>query len=72
MKLVMVRINAGNITNLFKLNDLVCEVGDYVIVENMKDYDLGKVVAIVETNEELVKYIHNKTISKSVVRKIEI
>lgn len=72
MKLAMVRINAGNVTNFFKANDIVCEVGDYVIVENMKDYDLGKVVAIVETTEELAKYVYNGTVSKNIVRKIEL
>ena len=46
---------------------LIPKIGDYVVVENMNDYDLVKVVGIVETNEKYSKFITNCQMNKKVV-----
>ena len=42
-------------------------VGNYAIVENMSDFDLVKIVGVVETIPEYEKVLNSKTINKKVV-----
>jgi len=47
------------------------EIGDYAIVENMSDYDLVKIIGIVETNEKYSRYITNRKNVKKVIMIID-
>lgn len=72
MKVIAGRINSGNITRYWLANDIDCKVGDYAIVEINTDYDLIKVVGIIETTEELCRYIANVNITKKVMKIVSI
>ncbi len=47
------------------------EIGDYAIVENMNDYDLVKIIGVIDTNNKYQKYITNCNINKKVVMIID-
>ena len=70
-KIIMGRINSSNTVGFWKAGDGCTPdvfVGDYAIVENMNDYDLIKIIAILETSEKYEKFIVPNGITKSVVR----
>lgn len=72
IKLIAGRLNNCNSTYYWQIEEgLDCEIGDYAIVENMNDYDLVKIVGIVETTEKYVKFITNSKINKKVINIIE-
>lgn len=67
MKLIAGKLNSGT-TNFWNIpENAVYEIGDYAIVQNKNDYDLVKIVGIVETNEKYSKIITGVEVSKSVV-----
>lgn len=57
-------INKFNLDESKNFNNLV---GNYAIVENMNDFDLVKIVGVVESIPEYEKVLNNKTINKKVV-----
>lgn len=68
MKLIAGRINNCNTTYFWNIDEQFdYQIGDYAIVENMGDYDLVKIVGVIETTEEYVKYLTNKKVNKNVV-----
>lgn len=55
MKLIMGEINANNKIRYWNIGEKYTPdvaVNDYAIVENKKDFDLVKIIGIVETTEE--------------------
>ena len=44
------------------------KIGDYAIVENMNDYDLVKIVGIVDTTDKYAKFITNRNVNKKVIK----
>lgn len=70
MKLIMGKLNNGNVINYWNTSDFVSDisVGDYAIVENMNDYDLVKIVGIVETEEKYTKFLVPNGVSKRVIK----
>lgn len=72
-KLIIGKINSANVINYWNVGDnytpdVVC--GDYAIVENRNDYDLVKIVGIVETKPEYEKFLVQNGVSKKVIRYI--
>ena len=67
VKLIIGKLNGSNINNFWitELKDL--NVGDYAIVENINDYDLVKIVGIVETKEEYLNILTHSKKNKKVV-----
>ena len=75
MKLIAGKLNAENIVRYWMLEDEkdiynVFGIGDYAIVENKNDYDLVKIISIVETEEKYVKFLIGASTIKKVVRLI--
>ena len=71
MKIIMGKINSGNVIGFWRAGEnLTPDViaGDYAIVENKTDYDLIKIIGILETDEKYEKFIVPNGITKSVVR----
>lgn len=74
MKLIAGKLNAENIVRYWMLEgedvkDVdVIGIGNYAIVENKNDYDLVKIVGIVETNEQYVKFLAGVNVNKKVIR----
>lgn len=71
MKVIIGKINSSNTIGYWDVGegytpDVVS--GDYAIVENKNDYDLVKIIGIVETKEEYGKFLAPNGVSKSVVR----
>lgn len=67
MKLIAGKLNSG-ITHFWNVaEELYFEIGDYAIVENKNDYDLVKIVGIVETNKKYSKFITDVNVNKNVV-----
>lgn len=54
MKLIAGKINNCGTTYYWDISEfkVMPKIGDYAIVENMNDYDLVKIVGIVETIEK--------------------
>lgn len=71
MKVIIGKINSDNTIGCWNVGkdytpDVI--VGDYAIVENKNDYDLVKVIGIVETNDKYGKFLAPNGISKSAIR----
>ena len=68
MRLIAGKLNSDDIVRFWKVGNEIFNVGDYAIVENRNDYDLVKIVGIVETNEKYASFFANGySISKSVI-----
>lgn len=70
-KVIIGKINSSNIIGYWNAGegytpDVIA--GDYAIVENKNDYDLIKIIGIVETNEKYKKFLAPNGISKSAIR----
>lgn len=76
MKLIAGKINSDNMVRYWKLEDeneidiAVIGIGNYAIVQNKGDYDLVKIVGIVETDEKYAKFLTGVNVNKKVVRLI--
>lgn len=76
MKLMIGKLNSENSVRYWILEDEnekdidVIGIGNYAIVENKNDYDLVKIVGIVETNEKYARFITGVNVNKKVVRLI--
>lgn len=71
MRLIIGKINASNTIGYWNIrNNYTPDIisGDYAVVENENDFDLIKVIGIVEINEKYVKYLCQNGVSKSVVK----
>lgn len=69
-KIIMGKINSGNVIGFWKAGEnLTTDViaGDYAIVENKTDYDLIKIIGILETNEKYEKFIAPLGITKKAI-----
>lgn len=66
MKLIAGKINNCNMIYYWDISDFEIEpkIGDYAVVQNMNDFDLVKVIAIVETDIKYRKFLLNKAVSK--------
>ena len=72
MRLIAAKLNSDNIVRFWKTEKNNFEVGDYAIVENRNDYDLVKIVGIVETTEKYSSFfVNGYPVSKSVVSIIQ-
>lgn len=68
MRIIAGKLNSDNIVRYWKVGDEIFNVGDYAIVENKNDYDLVKIIGIVETNEKYASFFANGySISKNVI-----
>ena len=80
MKLIIGKLNNNNGLYYWKIEEDVITkfnlekdkyfknlVGNYAIVKNMSDFDLVKIVGVVETIPEYEKVLNSKTINKKVV-----
>lgn len=75
MKLIAGKLN--NCSTLFYwqiIENEEFEIGDYAIVENMNDYDLVKIVGILETSDKYSKFINDRKFKNvvSIIKRIEI
>ena len=75
MKLIAGKLN--NCSTLFYwqiIENEKFEIGDYAIVENMNDYDLVKIVGILETSDKYAKFINDRKLKNvvSIIKRIEI
>lgn len=74
MKVIAGKLNKDNIVNYW-LCDVATlhdsDIGNYAIVENRNDYDLVKIVGILDTNEKYLKFIVGVNPSKKVIRIVE-
>lgn len=70
MKLIIGKLNRANIISYWNTGDFIPDisVGDYAIVENINDYDLVKIVGIVETEEKYTKFLAPNGVSKRVIK----
>ena len=59
MKLIAGKLNSDNFIRFWKIEKGDFNVGDYAIVENINDYDLVKIVGIVETTEKYTYFLTN-------------
>lgn len=72
MKLIIGKMNNCNVIYFWGISTLKnTKVGDYAIVENMSDYDLVKVIGLVETTEKYVKKITKCNEIKKVIKIID-
>ena len=72
MRIIAGKLNSDNIVRYWKVGDEIFNVGDYAIVENKNDYDLVKIIGIVETNEKYASFfVNGYPVSKSVVSIIQ-
>ena len=73
MKLIIGKLNKANIINYWNTSDFTPDVsvGDYAIVQNVNEYDLVKIVGIVETEEKYTKFLAPNGVSKSVVKYLD-
>ena len=74
MRIICGKINRENVVNYW-LCDLktlnINDIGNYAIVENRNDYDLVKIVGILETNEKYLKFVTDVNPYKKVVQIVE-
>ena len=70
MKLILGKLNKDGIKNYWLANDIAPDVccGDYAIVENINDYDLVKIIGIVETDEKYCGFLTPFGVSKKVIK----
>ena len=69
-KIIMGRINSSNTVGFWKAGDGCTPdviAGDYAIVENRNDYDLIKIIAVLETSEKYEKFIVPNGITKKAI-----
>ena len=70
-KLLIGKINASNTIGYWNIGENYTPdvaSGDYAIVENKTDYDLIKIIGIVELREEYEKFLfHNKVSKKAIM-----
>ena len=59
MKLIVGKLNSESVVRFWKIEEKLFYLGDYAIVENKDDYDLVKIVGIIETNEKYVSFVTN-------------
>ena len=59
MKLIAGKLNSDTFIRFWKTEERYLYVGDYAIVENINDYDLVKIVGIVETEEKYTHFLAN-------------
>ena len=69
-KLLIGKINSSNTIGYWNVGenytpDVIS--GDYAIVENKTDYDLIKIIGIVELKEEYEKYLLQNKVSKKAI-----
>lgn len=70
IKLIAGRLN-GLITSNYWLDEgIYAKVGDYVIVENKRGYDIVEVTATLETDEEHIGLLTGNKINKKVLLRI--
>ena len=75
MNLIIGKLNSSNTTYYWKIEEDVLTkfnlgedqyfkklIGNYAIVENLNDFDLVKIVGVIETNDKYAKFLTNKTI----------
>lgn len=70
MTLIIGRINASNTLGYWKAGEAYTpdvRAGDYAIVENKNDYDLVKILGVVETNSKYEKFLVQNGVSKKVI-----
>ena len=68
IKMIAGKLNNCNQTYYWEIDDEhYFQIGDYAIVENMNDYDLVKIVGVVETTEKYARFIVNAKVNKKVV-----
>lgn len=73
VKLIAGKLNNCNLIYYWNIdNDTDFEIGDYAIVENMKSYDLVRIIGVVETTKELVGMITNCKINKNVIQIVDL
>ena len=73
MKLIIGKLNEDNNIRYWNASGFTPDVavGDYAIVENINDYDLVKIIGIVETEEKYTKFLVPRGVSKNVVKYLE-
>lgn len=67
IKVIAGKLNGLNVSNYWLINEKKVTIGDYVIVENKKGYDLVEVTGILETDEEHINQIIGNQINKKVI-----
>lgn len=69
MKLIAGKINNCATTYYWDISEfkVMPKIGDYAVVENMNDYDLVKIVGIVETSEKYQKFITGSKTKKVIM-----
>jgi len=66
VKMIAGKLNNCNQVYYWEIDDdRYFKIGDYAIVENLNDYDLVKIVGVIETTEKYVKFINK--VNKKVV-----
>lgn len=73
MKLIAGKMNYCKQTYYWELPEFstMPNVGDYAIVENLNDYDLIKIVGILETEEKYAKFITGVDVNKKVIKTLD-
>ncbi len=71
MKLILGKLNRNNTVQYWNAERFENLLGNYAIVENSHDYDLVKIIGVLETNEKYEKLIANGNKLKRVVMIIE-
>lgn len=67
IKIIAGKLNGLITSNYWLENGTNATVGDYVIVENRKGYDLAEVTGILETDEKHISLIIGNKINKKAV-----
>ena len=70
MKAILGKLNRSHEVYYWRCDGMYPDVGDYAIVENINDYDLVKIIGIVETDEKYEKFLSKNRISKKVIKTI--
>lgn len=72
IKLIAGKLNNCNTIYYWNIDeDKDLSIGDYAIVENMNDYDLVKIVGVIETTEKYLRLITNCKQNKKVIEVID-
>lgn len=67
IKVIAGKLNGLAVSNYWLANEMKVAIGDYVIVENRKGYDLVEVTGILETDEDHINQIIGNQINKKVL-----
>ena len=70
MKLILGKLNKDQIINYWRCDGMYPNIGDYAIVENINDYDLVKIIGMVETDIKYEKFLTPNGVSKKVIKTI--